>query len=186
MSNLPETTVVERKFEASFLLESIAFGMTDGVICLLGIIVGVARATSDPAAVIIATIVGGIADALGNSIGFFVSQSTERAVQIREANGEENNHIHSKKEVWLSGLSSFLATILILTLLIFPFFLTSVWTATAISFVIGTISAFTLGTYVGRLDSNRPYKSGIRYALITIAGATISYGVGELLNIWLY
>ena len=77
-----KNTEKEQKFEVHYLMESIAFGLTDGVICFLGIIVGVARATSDRNLVIIASIAGGIADALGNSVGFFISQTTERAVQI--------------------------------------------------------------------------------------------------------
>ena len=175
----------ERKFEMHSLLESIAFGMTDGVICFLGIIVGVARATSSSTAVIIAAVVGGVADAMGNSIGFFISQSTERAVQIEENNGEETVHVHSEKEVWLSGVFSFIATIVTLVMLLFPFFLTGVWPATFSSLIIGIILAFTLGTYVGRLGTGNPYYNGIKYAAVTIIGAGISYGVGELLELFL-
>ena len=90
--------------------------MTDGVICFLDIIVGTARATADPRLVIVLGIVGGIADALGNSIGFFVSQATERAVQMREAEEGNGTRVHSKREVWLSGIFSFLATIFVLAL----------------------------------------------------------------------
>ena len=144
---MEKNSVTERRFEAGFLAESIAFGLTDGVICFLGIIVGVARATSDPVAVIIAAVVGGVADALGHSLGFFVSQSTERAVQIRGAEDGDNTHIHSKREVYMSGVFSFLATILALVLLLSPFSFLSVWPATTLSFIIGTVSAFVLGTY---------------------------------------
>jgi len=175
----------ERKFKFHFAAESIAFGLTDGVICFLGIIVGVASATSDSITVIIATIVGGIADALGNSIGFFVSQSTERAVQISSGEAGDNAHVHSKREVWLSGVFPFLATIVALGLLIMPFSFLGVWPATAVSFVIGTILAFVLGSYIGKLSNERPYKNGIKYALITIMGAVVCYGVGELIDLWL-
>lgn len=175
-----------RKFEAHFLMESIAFGLTDGVICFLGIIVGTARATSDPRLVIVLGIIGGIADALGNSIGFFVSQETERAVQIRGVKEGNNTRIHSKKEVWLSGIFSFLATVLVLVLLLSPFMFLSIWLATTVSFIIGTITAFILGIYVGKLSKGNPCKSGIKYAFITIAGAVISYALGEVLHMYLH
>ncbi len=183
---LGKSTTVERKFKLDSAAESIAFGLTDGVICFLGIIVGVAKATNDPIAVIIAAVIGGIADAFGNSIGFFVSQSTERTVQIHNADTEDDAHIHSEKEVLLSGIFSFLATLIALVLLLAPLLFLKMWPATAVSFVIGTILAFVLGSYVGRLGKQRPYKSGIKYALITIAGAAVSYGIGNLLNLWLY
>lgn len=177
--------IVKSRFQWHCLMESIAFGLTDGVICFLGIIVGVARATADPILVIIAGIVGGVADALGNSIGFFVSQATERAVQIRGSEDGNQMRIHSKLEVRLSGIFSFLATILTLILLLSPFMFLSVWHATAFSFIIGTIMSLVLGAYIGKLSNEKLYRSAIKYALITLAGAVISYMIGELLSIYL-
>lgn len=180
MKNDPD----DHKFQVHYLMESIAFGLTDGIICFLGIIVGVARATSNPVLVIIAGIAGGIADALGNSVGFFVSQTTERAVQIHGVEEGTESRIHSKKEVWMSGIFSFLATIVALILLLSPFTFLGVWNATSLSFLIGTVLAFVLGSYVGKLGKENPYKSGLKYAIITIAGAAVAYLVGEMLNIF--
>jgi len=164
-------------------MESIAFGLTDGMICFLGIIVGVAKATSNPVLVIITGVIGGIADALGNSVGFFVSQTTERAVQIHrvEEHGTETR-IHSRREVWMSGVFSFLATIVALVLLLSPFIFLDVWNATIVAFITGTTISFILGSYVGTLSKENPFKSGLKYAAITIAGALISYLIGDLLS----
>jgi predicted membrane protein (TIGR00267 family) len=179
-------TVNEPKFEVHYLMESIAFGLTDGIICFLGIIIGVARATASPALVIIAGVAGGIADALGNSVGFFVSQTTERAVQMYGVEQGTESRVHSKKEVWMSGIFSFLATIVALVLLIFPFTIFEIWNATCVSFIIGTTLSFILGSYVGKISKENPYKSGVKYAIITISGALIAYIVGELLHIYVY
>jgi predicted membrane protein (TIGR00267 family) len=181
-----ETAIDNQKFELHYLMESIAFGLTDGVICFLGIIIGVARATSDPTLVIIASIAGGIADALGNSVGFFISQTTERAVQIHGVEQGTESRVHSKKEVWMSGVFSFLATIVALVLLIWPFTFLSIWNAMYVSFTIGTILSFILGSYVGKIAKENPYKSGLKYAVITIAGALVAYVVGEILDIIFY
>ena len=173
----------EQRFKVHYLMESVAFGLTDGIVCFLGIIVGVARATSDPVFVMIAAIVGGIADALGNSVGFFISQTTERAVQIYGVEQGTESRIHSKKEIWMSGVFSFLATIVALILLLSPFTFLSVWNATLLSFLTGTVLAFVLGSYVGKIGKENPYKSGLKYAIITIVGAAIAYLIGEWLNI---
>lgn len=177
--------MAERDFEPHFLMESVAFGLTDGIICFLGIIVGVARATADVKLVLIAGIVGGVADALGNSIGFFVSQAAERAVQMKEVEEGNNMTVHSRREVWMSGVFSFLATMVALVALLLPFTFFGVWDATTVSFVVGTVMAFLLGMYIGRLSGEKRYKSGLKYALITILGAVISYGIGELLHIFI-
>jgi len=177
--------MAERQFKAHFLMESVAFGLTDGIICFLGIIVGVATATGDVRLVLIAGIVGGVADALGNSIGFFVSQATERAVQIRGAELEDNTHVHSRREVSMSGVFSFLATMVALVFLLSPFPFLDVWKATTVSFIVGTILAFVLGTYIGKLGGESPYRSGAKYACITIIGALVSYGIGQILHIYI-
>jgi len=166
-------------------MESVAFGLTDGIICFLGIIVGVATATADSRLVLIAGIVGGVADALGNSIGFFVSQATERTVQLREAKPGDESHVHSKTEVYMSGVFSFLATLVALVFLLSPFAFAEVWQATTVSFVVGTVLAFMLGFYIGKIGEANPFKSGLKYACITMFGALVAYGIGEVLHIYI-
>src|SRR5512136_2313655 len=121
------------------MLESIAFGATDGCICFLGIIVAVARATSNIEAVIIAAVAGGIADAMGNSVGFFVSQSTERTVQLNATNGEEHDHVHTEREVYMSGVATFLATVAVLGLLLLPFAFLTIWWGVAVCSLLSLI-----------------------------------------------
>ena len=83
----------------SYRLEGIAFGLADGLIMCLGLIIEVAEVTSDTRFVIITGIIGGFANAFGNSIGFFMSQSAERALQIHETTYHGvTTRIHSKKE----------------------------------------------------------------------------------------
>ena len=181
-----DVEVAERKTGVNEMLESIAFGATDGCICFLGIIVGVARATSDIRAVIIAAVAGGIADAMGNSVGFFVSQTTERTVQLNASNGEEHEHVHTEKEVYMSGVGTFLATVAVLGLLLLPFAFLTIWWGVAVASLVSVVVAFSLGSYVGRLGTTHPFKVGIKYAAVTVFGAAVSYGVGELLSFWVH
>ena len=66
--------MTENPSEQSYRLEGIAFGLADGLIMCLGLIIGVAEVTSNTRLVIITGIIGGFANAFGNSIGFFMSQ----------------------------------------------------------------------------------------------------------------
>jgi len=173
----------EQKEEHGYGLEGVAFGLADGIICFIGIIIGVAVATQSVRLVVISGIIGGIADALGNSFGFFISQSAERGVQISnvEEYGQELR-VHSKKEVLMSAVLSFGATILALVFLIFPFLFLSIFPAVASTFLIGSLALFILGRYVAKMSRESTFKTGLKFALLGISGAIVSYLVGDLLR----
>ena len=57
--------------EESYRREGIAFGLADGLIMCLGLIIGVAEVTSDTRLVIITGIIGGFANAFGNRLNIF-------------------------------------------------------------------------------------------------------------------
>lgn len=163
-----------------------AFGLTDGVICITGLIIGVAVATSNLNVILIAAITGGLADALGNAIGFYLSEYTERGSQIhaRDEHGIRTE-VHSLREVFLSGALSFLATVFVLSVLLVPFFFLDINRSIICSFVTAIVILFSLGTYVGKLSGESSTHTGIVYVVLGIFGATISYFVGYVLQIWL-
>ena len=163
-----------------------AFGLTDGVICITGLIIGVAVATSNLNMILIAAITGGLADALGNSIGFYLSEYTERGTQIH-ARDEHGiiTEVHSLREVFLSGAFSFLATVFVLSVLLVPFFFLDTNRSIIGCFVIAVVILFSLGTYVGKLGNEPPTRTGIVYVVLGIVGAAVSYLVGYVLQILL-
>ncbi|MDH5448954.1 MAG: VIT1/CCC1 transporter family protein [Candidatus Bathyarchaeota archaeon] len=169
--------------EESYRLEGIAFGLADGLIMCLGLIIGVAEATSQTHLVIITGIIGGFSNAFGNSIGFFMSQSAERALQIRETTDHgANTRIHSKREVFTNSLFAFISTIAATILLLSPFIFLSMNNASILTFIIGTIMAFFLGSYIGKISRENPYKIGIKYALLAVLGAIISHLIADCIQ----
>lgn len=172
------------KEETSYRMEGIAFGLADGTILCLGLTIGVAEATSSTNLVIISGIIGGIANAFGNSIGLFMSQSAERGLQIHETVEHGSpTRIHSKMEVLTSSVLSFMATIVTLIILLSPFTFLNMTDAVILTFSFGTILSFILGNYVGKLNRENPYKTGLKYAVLAIVGAVISHLVGDLLKL---
>lgn len=164
-------------------LEGAVFGLVDGIVCFLGLIIGVGVATHDPNLVIITGIITGMANAFGNSIGFFISQSTERGIQIHAARRHRIlTRPHSRKEVILSGIFSFLTTAAALVVLLFPFLLFDITVAIAISAGLGLGLLFLLGLYVGKLSEESKLRTGIKYVCLGAAGAVICYLVGTLLS----
>ncbi len=170
--------------ETSYRMEGIAFGMVDGMILCLGLTIGVAEATSDATLVIITGIIGGLANGFGNAIGFFMSQSTERGLQIHESTEHGvTTRIHSKKEIFVNTACSFLATIVTLAILVSPFVLFDIVTAVTLTFLLGAVLSFVLGTYVGKLSRENAYWTGFKYAVLAVIGAVISHVVADLLKI---
>ncbi len=168
----------------SYRLEGVAFGLADGLIMCLGLIIGVAEATSGTARarelVIITGIIGGFANAFGNSIGFFMSQSAERALQIHETtNHGAKTRIHSKREIFTNSIFTFSSAIAAVLILLSPFTFLSMNHAAILTFIIGTTMAFILGSYVGKISHENPYKTGLKYALLAILGAIISHFIAD-------
>lgn len=160
-----------------------AFGLADGVICILGMIVGVAVATNDVKFILVAGITGGLADALGNSFGFYLSELTERGAQIYQKSQGKEVSAHSMREVLASGILSFAATVFALVILLTPFLLTDMWTALVSCCVEGTVVLFLLGFYVGRLSGENPARMGTRYVALGVIGAVLSFVIGDVLKV---
>lgn len=170
--------------ETSYRMEGIAFGMVDSMILCLGLTIGVAEATSSSNLVIITGIIGGLANAFGNAIGFFISQSTERALQIHETTEHGvTTRIHSKREILASTAFSFLASIGSLIILVCPFVFFDMPTAVIVTFLLGAVLSFVLGSYAGKLSKENAYWTGLKYAVLAIVGAVISHVVGDLLQV---
>ena len=167
-------------WQLAYELEGAAFGIADGVICILGLIFGVAIATQNTNLTIIAALAGGVADAFGNSIGFFISQSTERGVQIQRKKGGEETHIHTKQETILNAVFSFIATIIVLGVLLFPFLIFNIWNALVMTTAIGILILFFLGIFVAKLTGENQIKTAAIFIILGIVGAVIGYFIGSL------
>jgi predicted membrane protein (TIGR00267 family) len=160
-----------------------AFGLSDGLIMLLGLVIGVAEATSSSTSVIIAGIAGGIANSFGNAIGFYISELEERGQQIYERSKFKNKvSVHSKREVIVSGIFSFFSTLFALIVPIAPFFFFEIYQSMLLAIIVAVIILFLLGNYVGRLSGESPIRLGIKFAILGIAGAVICYLVGDFLK----
>jgi predicted membrane protein (TIGR00267 family) len=172
--------------EESYHLEGVAFGLADGLIMCLGLIIGMAEITSETRLVIIAGIIGGVANAFGNSIGFFMSQSAERALQLHETLDHGTTaRIHSQREVLTNSLLSFTSTIAVVLILLSPFIAIQMNYATILTFAIGTAMAFLLGSYVGKISHENIIKEGLKYAILAVLGALISHVVADFIQVFI-
>lgn len=179
---MSKSNLIKRIKDLSLLfLEGGSFGFVDGVICSFGLIAGLTAATQNSTIILISGFLAGLSDSFGNSIGFFMSQKSEKTVQtIRNKRNKE--HIHSEEEVFMSGLSSFLSTIITYALMLFPFLFLEINSALVLSLVMAIVLVFSLGAYNAVLLKKDAIKEGLFYVSITLVTAIISYAVGYYLN----
>ncbi len=154
-----------KKFEG---LEGISFGITSGVITILGVLIGLA-ATGNKMFTEIGIIVVGIADALSDAAGMYVS--------------EESEYIHTKKQIHKTAIFTFLWKILTLIILILPLAILNLTTAVMVSLALGIFMIGCLGYLVAKGNKKLKIKIVItKYIAIAVVVAMISYAVGYVVN----
>ncbi|MCX6775440.1 MAG: VIT1/CCC1 transporter family protein [Candidatus Micrarchaeota archaeon] len=170
------------------LFQGIAMGLMDGLITILGIIIGVGIATDDAKVVIISGLIGGISNSFGTSIGFYTSENAERGQQIefykRNKGARKNQqYIHSHSEILGSTVLSFMAGAFALILPLLPFFLLQDITASMTSsLIISAMLLFALGYYIGKINETDRLRSGLKYASLGIISSFIAFILGEILR----
>lgn len=170
--------------------QGIAMGMMDGLITLLGTLMGVGVATGNPQIVVISGLVAGVANSFGTSVGFYTSENAERGQQLlfyeKKCRGKvaaRDKYIHTKTEIYMETLFSFLAGAAALVVPIIPFLLNlPVLTSMAGSLIISLAMLYILGIYIGKLNKESMFWSGVKYAAIGIVSAGVSLIIGEILK----
>ena len=160
-------------------IEGIAFGLVDGIVLALGLVIGVWAATNNPGTIVLTALIGGVANAFGNSAGVFLSQTAERGVQLHKKSNNKKIDVHSKQEIIGISFFAFASAILSVILIILPFYALSVFQATMVSLVIALVLLFWLGRYVGKISKKNQLKYGVMYMVIGLLAAGVAFLVGE-------
>ncbi|MGA3406471.1 MAG: VIT1/CCC1 transporter family protein [Candidatus Bathyarchaeia archaeon] len=154
--------------------QGVAFGTMDGLITILGVVIGIASATENSGAVVITGLVAGLANAFGNTFGFYASELAERAEHI-----QENQHLSSMTETRRSTFFAFVHSLASTIVIVAPFALFGLTSAMAASLILALALLFALGALVGKFSHASPWRFGIRYVLLGLAGAALSFVVGQ-------
>ena len=167
------------------ILHGGAFGLTDGLILVLGLVSGMAEATSNAQIVIISGITGGIANSFGNSFGLIVSGLTARQQQLHRRNHDKiETEVTSIQEIVSSSIFCFLMSMVALIFPIAPFFILPMNTAIIPSITVGVLLIFSMGYYSSKLGGEgNPIYTGLGYAAIAIAGIIVCHLIGDFLRL---
>jgi predicted membrane protein (TIGR00267 family) len=165
--------------EVNETLEGAAFGVTDGIIAVLGTLIGAAAATDSSGLTIIAGVLVGVSNSFANSIGVYISQSTERGVQLAKAAKGEKIQVHTVRENIISAVSAFLSAIIVSLLMVIPFLFLDIFNSMIACFVIGIVLLFVLGAYTAKISQQNMIVHGFTYAFLGMVGAILGFLVGE-------
>ena len=154
--------------------QGVAFGTMDGLITILGVVIGIATATGSAGAVIVAGLVAGLANAFGNTFGFYASELAERAEHI-----QERQRLNSMTETRRSTILAFAHSVGSTVVIVAPFAVLGLNSAMILSLIFALLLLFTLGGFVGKFSHASPFKFGVRYVALGLAGAGLSFVVGE-------
>ena len=146
--------VKKRKIEGS-----IAFGIMDGIITLLGILLAMFAINADQHTIIVAAIATAIADSTANAAGYHASEEA--------ANGAKGHSAAMR-----SSALCFVATFIAMIIPLVPIILLQPPSSIYLSAVIGLLMLFSLGKYV------KDWKVGIEYLAIGVIAGVICYAVG--------
>jgi VIT1/CCC1 family predicted Fe2+/Mn2+ transporter len=139
---------------------SVAFGVMDGIVTLLGVLIAMFAVNADQQTVLVAAIATAIADSTANAAGYHVSEEA----------GSKKKHGAAIRSSIFCFVATFIAIMIPTIPVIFFSFPFSFYFATAI----GLIILFALGTYI------ESWKVGLEYLLIGAAAGIFCYIVGSI------
>ena len=142
------------------LESSIAFGVMDGTVTLLGVLLAMYAISAPQHIVITAILATAIADGIANAAGLHVSEEAMN---------------HARHVVWKSTFTVFIATFIVMCVPLIPIIFLDPPISYAIAASIGLLFLFALGLTI------QNWKFGIEYAAMGILAGGVCYIVSLLI-----
>lgn len=139
-------------------------------------IVGLHEATSSKLAVFAGIIVMALADGLADAAGFHI---------VEEAEVENEIAKHTKKEIWMSTIFTFLTVSGFITTFAIPVLLFQLGTAIIIDIGWGIILLILLNYYMAKFKREDPTGLIISHISLAIFVVIISYLAGKMIALWI-
>jgi len=168
-------------------LRAAVLGANDGIVSTAGLVMGVAGATTDNGAILIAGIAALVAGSISMAGGEYASVSAQRDSEIASRIRHEGNQRKFAKHEHVSPMSAAIASFISFALgSVLPIVaITGPWVeyrevATIVSVVISLAITGYVAAIIGGAKPMRPVLRNVAVSLVTMAAA---YGVGMLLGV---
>ena len=156
-------------------------GGQDGLVNVLGLVLGVASATFNTHIIIISGIVATVAESVSMAAVAYTSSRAAKdyyhSIKHKVYLKDFENPLHS---AWTVGISTVFGSIIPLI----PFFFFSVKSSIFISLILSALVLFIVGAVKAKLSIGNWKRSGLELMIIGIIAALAGYGVGILLKVY--
>jgi VIT1/CCC1 family predicted Fe2+/Mn2+ transporter len=156
------------------LLIGVSFGLTTAVITTLGMITGLYVATSSKLAVVAGIVVMAIADGLSDAVSIHT---------VEEAETERGLAKHTKKEIWLTTLFTFLSVFGFTLSFVVPILLLRLELAIQVAVCWGIALLVSLNFFIARIRGERPLKLILEHLALALFVILISRWIGGLIRL---
>jgi len=145
-----------------------SFGLTSGIITTLGLMVGLEAGTNSKLAVIGGILTIAIADAFSDSLGIHIS--------------EESEGKHTRKEIWQSTVSTFIAKLCFALTFLIPVLLLSLTTAIYVSIAWGLLAISIFSYSLAKGQKSKPIDVVSEHLFITILVVVTTHFLGTVIS----
>ncbi|CAN5451485.1 hypothetical protein BH23ACT9_BH23ACT9_20670 [soil metagenome] len=164
--------------EVAGTLRAGIFGISDGVVSNLALVIGVLGAGLGDGAVVTAGIAGLVAGALSMAVGEWISVASQREVLLAGSDEDHDPHANPMRAAVASFLTFAFGAIVPLV----PFLIGN-GTAAAIAALLSTgVLLYGVGASLSLLTMRSPVRSGVRQLALGWGAAGLTYLVGLLLE----
>jgi len=164
-------------------VREIIFGLEDGIVSTLGVLVGIAIGTGDKSLVILSGLVVIFVESLSMAAGTYLSNKSQGEIHLAQDKKiplKRLFHKHKLKlplmEAGFMGVSYIIGGLVSLS----SFLLLPVSTAIIVAILTSFIFLFTIGFLKGKLAQINPTKSGLEMVLVSASASLIGFLVGKL------
>ncbi len=174
----------------SLRLKDIILGGQDGLVNVLGLVLGVAGATYDTRIIIISGLAGTFAESISMGAVAYTSSKAARDYYLSRIKNSKKKLFHEidvidgeykspVKNGFVVGISAIVGSLIPLI----PFFFLSVTNGIYSSFAVSFASLFFIGALKAKLTIGDWRKSGLEMGLIGIGAAIAAYYIGKLIGV---
>jgi len=142
-----------------------SFGFTSAIITTLGLIVGLHSGTHSKPVIIGAILTIAVADAFSDALGIHVS--------------EESENKHTKKEIFMSTISTFFSKFVFPLSFIIPMLIFDLSTSIIIGVIWGLLVLAILSLTISKEKKENPWESIAEHLIIALVVIVITHYVGE-------
>ena len=169
------TSELERKLN---WLRAAVLGANDGIVSVSGVLIGVASAGADQAAILLAGVAAIVAGAVSMAGGEYASVSAQRDTELAHGRTKENSSAHPWAAAWSSFVAFSAGAFLPFLAMVGPWQSIQIW-VTALSVVIALAFTGYWAAWVGKANKVRGVVRNVTVSVLTVGA---SYAVGTLLG----